>query len=105
MDDAFQDALSQIHKPAPHELITGFKEKMTFIKTRYTHSEKTVRSCLAGLSPTPTLLELLTAAFVINGGILFKHGPTPDEEEEDDKELNQLIQEIEDLSSHEIEEV
>jgi hypothetical protein len=101
MDDAFKDALSQINKPAAHELVTGFKEKMIFIKTRYKHSEKNVRSCLSGLSSEPTLLELLTAAFVVNGGILFKHGPTVDEEEEEEQELNQLIKEIENLSSNE----
>jgi hypothetical protein len=98
MDDAYRYALSQVNKPASGELVTGFKEKIEFIKARYKHSEKSVSSCLAGLGGSPTLLELLVAAFVVNGGILFKHGPSVEEEEQDENELSKLIQEIENLT-------
>ena len=98
MDDVFQHALKQVHREAPPELVTGFKEKMDFIKLRYKHNERTVESCLKGLSERPTLLELLTAAFVVNGGVLFKHGPLMEEEERQEKELEDLIQEFDGLS-------
>ena len=68
---------------------------MDFIKLRYKHNEKTVESCLRGLGAEPTLLQLLTAAFVVNGGVLFKHGPHPEEaEQEEHEELSRLIKEF-----------
>jgi hypothetical protein len=94
MDDVFQHALRQVHREAPSELVAGFKEKMDFIKLRYKHNERTVESCLKGLSEKPTLMELLTAAYVVNGGVLFKHGPLLDEEERQERELEELIQEF-----------
>jgi hypothetical protein len=99
MDDVYQHALRQVHKSAPRELVLGFRAKMDFIRLRYKHNEKTVESCLSGMSEQPTLLELLTAAFVVNGGVLFKHGPTLDEEETEERELSKLIQEFEQLRS------
>jgi hypothetical protein len=72
---------------------------MNFIKVRYKHNEKTVQSCLEGMSDPPTLVELLTAAFVVNGGVLFKHGPSLQEEEQEEEELNQLMQEMEALGA------
>ena len=99
MDDVFQHALKQVHREAPKELVDGFKEKMEFIQLRYKHNQKTVESCLSGLSDRPTLLEILTAAFVVNGGVLFKHGPLLEEEEREEHELNQLIREFDEFGT------
>jgi hypothetical protein len=96
-DDVFEHAMRQVYRPAAPELVAGFREKMDFIKLRYKHNERTVESCLNGLGPSPTLLQLLTAAFVVNGGVLFKHGPTLDEEETEEQELSKLIQEFDQL--------
>lgn len=96
-DDVFQHAMRQVHQTAPPELVAGFQEKMEFIRVRYKHNERTVESCVRGLGKTPTLLQILTAAFVLNGGVLFKHGPTLQEEEADERELNKLIQEFDEL--------
>lgn len=101
-DDVFEHALRQVHRPAPPELVAGFRQKMDFIKVRYKHNEKTVESCLRGLGPEPTLLQLLTAAFVVNGGVLFKHGPLLDEEEREEQELSRLIQEFDELGAGEV---
>lgn len=105
MDDVYQHAKRQIHQPAGPEMVTGFKEKMEFIRKRFKHNAKTVDSCLNGIGSPPTLLEVLTAAFVVNGGGLFKHGASTEaegggerEEEEEDLELNELMQEIQELS-------
>jgi len=99
MDDVFADAMNQIHKEAPPELVKGFRDQMLFISARFKHTSKTVASCLDGLSEAPTLLELLTAAFVVNGGVLFKYDLDPLEgpSELDDADLD-FIKAIEALS-------
>lgn len=95
----YQHAKRQMYQPATPELVTGFKEKMEFIRRRYKHNAKTVDSCLSGMGDPPTLLEVLTAAFVVNGGVLFKHGDQSEEEAHDEElELNELMQEIQELS-------
>ena len=99
-DDVFEHAIKQVHRPATPEMVAGFREKMDFIKLRYKHNEKTVESCLKGLGAEPTLLQLLTAAFVVNGGVLFKHGPLLDEEEQGELELSRLIQEFDEIGVH-----
>lgn len=99
MDDVYKHAMKLVFREAPPELVTGFLEKMNFIKVRYKHNEKTVQSCIEGMSDPPTLLELLTAAFVVNGGVLFKHGPSLQEEEAEEQELSQLMEEMEALSA------
>lgn len=97
-DDVYEHAMKQVQRPAPPELVTGFRQKMDFIKLRYKHNEKTVESCLRGLGDEPSLLQLLTAAFVVNGGVLFKHGPLLDEQEKDEHELSRLMQEFDELA-------
>ena len=99
MDDMFKHATKQVFREAPPELVSGFREKMEFIKVRYKHNAKTVQSCLDGMSSPPTLLELLTAAYVVNGGLLFKHGPMIEEEEDSEREFNELIRDIESLGA------
>ena len=96
-DDVYQHALIQIHTEAPPELVQSFKEKMEFIRVRYTHSEKTINSCMEGLSNPPTLMELLTAAFVVNGGVLFKHGPELGDEHAAEQDFNEFMDEIQRL--------
>lgn len=109
-NDVYAHAVRQIQQPATPELVKGFREQMLFIRERYKHNAKTVDSCLGGMRDPPTLLELLTAAFVVNGGVLFKHGaPQPPGEDgdggglaetdrdADDLELNALMEEISEL--------
>jgi len=113
-NDVYAHAVRQIQQPATPELVKGFREQMLFIRERYKHNAKTVDSCLGGMRDPPTLLELLTAAFVVNGGVLFKHGaPQPGEDDgegggetleedhagdkDDELELNALMQEISEL--------
>ena len=98
MDDVYQHAKRQLHQPAPPELIMGFKEQMEFIRSKFKHNARTVDSCMTGIGAQPTLQEILTAAFVVNGGVLFKHGENPMEDGAADLELNELMQEINELS-------
>jgi len=102
-DDVFEHAMRQVQQPASPELVAGFMEKLEFIRVRYTHNAGAVDSCVKGLGEKPTLLQLLTAAFVLNGGVLFKHGPTLQEEEDEEKELTKLIQEFDQLRGEDTE--
>jgi len=95
MDDVFKDAMKEIFRDAPPELVTGFKEKMRFIQSQYKHNTTTVQSCLEGMDDPPKLVELLVAAYVVNGGLLFKHGEMA--AEEDDEAYTRLMQEMEEL--------
>jgi hypothetical protein len=94
MDDVFKDAMKEIFRDAPPELVAGFKDKMRFIQSQYKHSKTTVQSCLEGMDDPPKLVELLVAAYVVNGGLLFKHG---DLAEEDDDAYTRLMLEMEEL--------
>ena len=93
MNDVFMDAMRQVDREAPPELVNGFRDKMRSIQAQYKHTETTVQSCLDGLSESPTLLELLTAAFVVNGGVLFKYDLDPEDTEE--QEFTSFIKEME----------
>jgi hypothetical protein len=116
-NDVYAHAVKQIQQHATPELVQGFREQMLFIRERYKHNAKTVDSCLRGMGDPPTLLDLLTAAFVVNGGVLFKHGgglppqpaddPSPTstkashlgkKEEEEELELSALMEEISELT-------
>ena len=107
-NDVYAHAVRQIQQHATPELVQGFREQMMFIRERYKHNAKTVDSCLKGMGDPPTLLELLTAAFVVNGGVLFKHGVphtdteadshTPLKDEEEELELSALMDEISELT-------
>jgi len=93
MNDVFMDAMRQVDREAPPELVNGFRDKMRSIQSQYKHTETTVQSCLDGLSESPSLLELLTAAFVVNGGVLFKYDLDPEATEE--HEFTSFIKEME----------
>ena len=104
MDDAFTTAMDDVYKAAPEELIRSMQERFSFIKTRYPHSEKSVLSCQKAFhnkETPPTLLEVLVAAYVLNGGILLKHsfGQSIRELEEDSEEMEGFLREMEDMSS------
>lgn len=99
MDDVFKDAMKQVFREAHPDLTERFKEKMIFIQGEYKHSRTTVQSCLDGMSDPPTLVELLTAAYVVNGGLLFKHCATHlEEEDSEESEYTKLMEEMEQLN-------
>ena len=104
-NDVYRHAVKQIQQHATPELVQGFREQMTFIRERYKHNATTVDSCLDGIGSPPTLLELLTAAFVVNGGVLFKHGVPPpadarplEDDDGEELELSALMDEISELT-------
>lgn len=98
MSDVYKDTMKEIFREAPQELVTGFKKKMGFIQDKYQHSKKTVQSCLEGMADPPTLVELLAAAYLVNGGLLFKHEETEEESGKDSGDLDDLLSEMDELS-------
>jgi hypothetical protein len=98
MDDVFKDAMRQVFNPAPPEMVAGFRRKLGFIQEQYKHSRTTVQSCLEGMSERPTLLELLTAAYVVNGGVLFKHVASEEAEAGEDDDYTRLMREMDELN-------
>lgn len=98
-NDVYKDVMKEVFTEAPAEVVTGFRKKMTFIQDRFSHSKKTVESCLLGLSDKPTLVELLAAAYLVNGGVVFKYGEDPSSEELDgDGEYTRLLREMDELN-------
>lgn len=97
MSDVYKDTMKEIFREAPPDLVAGFKKKMGFIQDQYQHSRKTVQSCLKGMADPPTLVELLAAAYLINGGLLFKHEEVEKPKEGAD-DLDDLLNEMDELS-------
>ena len=98
MSDVYKDTMKEIYREAPPELVEGFKKKMGFIQDQYQHSKKTVQSCLEGMADPPLLVELLAAAYLVNGGLLFKHEGEQKTDQLSSDELESFLHSIEELS-------
>jgi len=75
-ENTFDHVLQEINKPAPPQLVQGVLTRLRAIRQRYySDGEKTLQSCIHNLSAVggPPLLHVLTAAYVVNGGVLLKH--------------------------------
>ena len=97
--NVYKDVMKEAFHEATPEVVKRFRTKMGFIQERYSHTAKTVQSCLHGLSEKPTLVELLVAAYLVNGGVLFKYNTEElsQEEVEGDNEYSRLLKEMDDL--------
>ena len=81
-NDLFFTTLEQLHMPAPTELLNTLRSQLQVIQRTNPNSAQTAEACLSGLvSDRSTLLHVLTAAYLINGGVMLKHQLTPDEGE------------------------
>jgi hypothetical protein len=82
-NDLFQTTFIELHQEAPTELIKSFRECLEHIRANNPQSAQTAEACLQGLAPdNSTLLHVLTAAYLINGGVMLKHHAYPHEREE-----------------------
>ena len=73
-EDLFFTTLEQLHGPAPLELLNTLRAQLKTIKQTNPNSAQTAEACLHGLvSDRSTLLHVLTAAYLINGGVMLKH--------------------------------
>jgi hypothetical protein len=103
MDDVFKDTMKQVFREAEPDLVEGFKKELIFIQEQFKHRKTTAQSCLDGMSVKPSLLELLAAAYVVNGGLALKHEEIETEPETtgtglDDLEYKKLMEEMEELN-------
>ena len=88
--DLFITTLHELHSKAPLELLGSLREHLHHIRQSNPNSAQTAEACLAGLaSDDSTLLHVLTAAYLINGGVMLKH--TLGEEE---RSLTELEEEL-----------
>ena len=99
MSSVYNDVMKEVFGPVSDDMATGFKKKMAFIQGKWPHSKKTVESCLEGMSEKPTLVELMAAAYLVNGGLLFKHEERADSDG-DDPDYAQLLKEMDELNCH-----
>jgi hypothetical protein len=73
-NDLFQTTFIELHQEAPAELLKSLRERLEHIRATNPQSAQTAEACLQGLGPgNSTLLHVLTAAYLINGGVMLKH--------------------------------
>ena len=94
-DDPFQHAVAEVQLPAPADFVGSVREKLCLIHQNYPHKRSTVDSCLRGLENEPTMVEILVAAYVLNGGVSLKFHTQTEQQEEDEKDLDALLHDIE----------
>jgi hypothetical protein len=88
-DDLFQSTLNELHQEAPTELLNSLRERLEGIRKTIPNSAKTAEACLLGLaSDSSTLLHVLTAAYLINGGVMLKHQAQDESEGEEYLDFN-----------------
>jgi hypothetical protein len=108
-DDLFFSTLEQLHGQAPVELLNTLRAQLSLIKQTNPNCAQTAEACLYGLkSDRSTLLHVLTAAYLINGGVMLKHQVNADSDPEDelsetrrrelDLEFDDLEQELDKFS-------
>ena len=93
-NDLFQTTFIELHQEAPAELLKSLRERLEHIRATNPQSAQTAEACLAGLaSDSCTLLHVLTAAYLINGGVMLKH-TLPEEQELTLTELEAELQSL-----------
>lgn len=86
-NDLFFTTLEQLHGPAPKDLLNTLRAQLRLIQQTNPNSAQTAEACLDGLhSDRSSLLHVLTAAYLINGGVMLKHQVSGSEEREEEKE-------------------
>lgn len=101
-EDDFEHAMKDIMQPAPHECLTSMRNHLEFIKTRHPHTETKIKHCLKGLEGTPTMLRVLVAAYVLNGGVPLKYSLSKESIEmrqNIDSDVDDLLKEMDALNS------
>ena len=92
--DLFLTTLHDLHSEAPKEMLNSLREHLQRVKQRNPNSARTAEACLAGIqSDSSTLLHVLTAAYLINGGVMLKHTGGEAEDRADQDPVNQRLEE------------
>ena len=90
--DLFVSTLVELGNPAPPALVQTLKGRLEHISATNPNRAQTAQSCLKGLSHCPTLMHVLTAAYLTNGGVMMKEDPVSltEDLEEFERELQGL---------------
>ena len=82
--DLFIKTLHELHSEAPIDLLKSLRAQLEQIKLN-PGSTDTAEACLCGLaSDQSSLLHVLTAAYLINGGVMIRDEKDENENEKDD---------------------
>lgn len=96
-DDLFISTLNELHSEAPIELLKSLRAQLGQIRLTNPNCAQTAEACLNGLaSDRSSLLHVLTAAYLINGGVMIKHQAV-NEEEKSEVKSSSLTKEQADL--------
>ncbi len=81
-NDLFITTLHELHSEAPAELLNSLRAQLKQIKSTNPNSAQTAEACLEALaSDQSSLLHVLTAAYLINGGVMIKHQAEAEEKD------------------------
>lgn len=73
-NDLFITTLHELHSEAPAELLSSLRAQLKQIRSTNPNCAQTAEACLEALaSDQSSLLHVLTAAYLINGGVMIKH--------------------------------
>jgi hypothetical protein len=83
MVDLFQSTLSELHQEAPIELLRSLRTRLEGMRDTNPNSARAAEACLHALaSDSSPLLHVLTAAYIVNGGVMLKQLAADDAAEE-----------------------
>lgn len=92
MEDEFEHAMMEAGEPAAEGLVLDLLDTMRLVQAHHPHTARAVESCLKGLKGTPTMLHVLVAAYVLNGGIPIKFDL--ERNDDSDADLERFLSEI-----------
>jgi hypothetical protein len=99
-NDLFTTTLHELHYEAPIELLNSLRSQLGQIKLTNPNSAQTAEACLDGLaSDRSTLLHVLTAAYLINGGVMIKLQAVNEEEKLESKLTSNVLEDKFDTSN------
>lgn len=84
-NDLFAITMGQLHQEAPPGLVESLRASLEQIGRKNPNSAQTAKSCLDGLDEQGgpcSLLKVLTAAYLINGGVMLKYQENSELEEQ-----------------------
>ena len=94
-DDLFITTLHELHCEAPIELLNSLRAQLGQIKLTNPNCAQTAEACLNGLaSDRSSLLHVLTAAYLINGGVMIKHQAVNEEEKVEQRSLSSIKEKV-----------
>lgn len=83
-NDLFITTLHELHSEAPAELLNSLRAQLRQIKSTNPNCAQTAEACLEGLaSDASSLLHVLTAAYLINGGVMIKQHQAAEQSKEE----------------------